>query len=194
MSKKVILSAPQSGKAGVFSDQLLTRLMVIFLHRRRFTVKVSSSRGLSVILTLSSFHFSLFSSSPLPVTTVPAAAFFFHANFVFLCSLSYLASECSCSKFIHMKENTFLGHLASVSWSQSHTVQYMHAQTKNYVTPTIGLTVLLEFYFCKHKYGNICIKIYSSNRFIGLCWRMSAACLLDSCWEILYKALSKKSV
>lgn len=40
MSKKVILSALQSGKAGVFSDQLLTRLMVIFLHRRRFYCKI----------------------------------------------------------------------------------------------------------------------------------------------------------
>lgn len=75
MSKKVILSALQSGKAGVFSDQLLTRLMVIFLHRRRFTVKVSSLHALSLSFLLSSLsRLSLFSSSALPVTAVPAAA------------------------------------------------------------------------------------------------------------------------
>ena len=56
MSKKVILSAQQSGKAGVFSDQLLTRLMVIFLHRHRFTVKGPSLHGLSL-----SFFFFFYS-------------------------------------------------------------------------------------------------------------------------------------
>lgn len=65
MSKKVILSALQSGKAGVFSDQLLTRLMVIFLHRHRFTVKVSSMHTLSVSFSLSSLSISLCSLYPL---------------------------------------------------------------------------------------------------------------------------------
>lgn len=53
MSKKVILSARQSGKAAVFLDQLLTRLMVIFLYRHRFTVKVSSLLASSVSFSVS---------------------------------------------------------------------------------------------------------------------------------------------
>lgn len=75
MSKKVILSALQSGKAGVFSDQPLTRLMVIFLHRRRFTAKASSSHALSLSFSLSSLSVSLWSLHLLsPVTDVPSAA------------------------------------------------------------------------------------------------------------------------
>lgn len=70
--KKVILSALQSGKAGVFSDQPLTRLMVIFLHRRRFTVKVS--RLPAAFLSLFTLPSFCFSSSPLLVNGVPADA------------------------------------------------------------------------------------------------------------------------
>lgn len=38
---KVMLSALQTGKAGACSEQPLTRLMVIFHHRHRLTVKIS---------------------------------------------------------------------------------------------------------------------------------------------------------
>lgn len=117
MSKKVILSAQQSGKAGVFSDQLLTRLMVIFLHRHRFTVKGPSLHGLSLsfffffFLLPSLFRSSLFSSSPLPATAVPAAAphhfLFFNANAVFFGSLSSPATKCSCFGFIQIKQHIF---------------------------------------------------------------------------------------
>lgn len=91
MSKKVILSALQSGKAGVFSDQPLTRLMVIFLHRRRFTAKASSSHALSLSFLLSSLSVSLWSLHLLsPVTDVPYAAPY-HFCFSMLTVLFFLA-------------------------------------------------------------------------------------------------------
>lgn len=94
--KKVILSALQSGKAGVFSDQPLTRLMVIFLHRRRFTVK--GSRLPAAFLSLFTLPSFCFSSSPLLVNGVPADA---SLCFVFFTLLISPPTKCSCFKYIH---------------------------------------------------------------------------------------------
>ena len=115
MSKKVILSAQQSGKAGVFSDQLLTRLMVIFLHRHRFTVKGPSLHGLSLsfffFFTPFSFPFVfvLFISPPCDCRTCCCSTsfLFFHAIAVFFGSLSSPATKCSCFGFIQIKQHIF---------------------------------------------------------------------------------------
>lgn len=61
-SKKVILSAPLSGRAGMFLEQLLTRLAVSFHSNARLAV----TSFLPLLL--------LFTLSPAPLTTVPAAS------------------------------------------------------------------------------------------------------------------------
>lgn len=103
MSKKVILSAPQSGRAGVFSDQLLTRLMVILFFIFSFSLMHSRTphpppfspppprlpprtlllflNSKSLVLACFICHFlalspprCLCSASPLTATALPAAA------------------------------------------------------------------------------------------------------------------------
>ena len=139
MSKKVILSAQQSGKAGVFSDQLLTRLMVIFLHRHRFTVKGPSLHGLSLsfffFLLPSLFRSSLFSSSPLPATAVPAAApHHFCFSTLSLCFLAHYPPQppnAAVSDSSRSNSTFFRAHFrASVSWHNSHhLLTHTHTHT-----------------------------------------------------------------
>lgn len=131
MSKKVI----QSGKAGVFSDQLLTRLMVIFLHRHRFTVKVSSLHALSLSFPLILLFFVLFISSPFDCCTCCCSTsfLFFHANSVFFGSFSSLATKCSCFEFIQIKQPIFFrAPFLAVSWYNFHHT-HMH-KLINYIT------------------------------------------------------------
>lgn len=140
MSKKVILSALQSGKAGVFSDQLLTRLMVIFFSTGTvFTVKFSSLHACFIYVPfLLSLYLPLFSSSSLHVTAVPAAPhhLFFHANAVLFLPHypPHAATKCSCFELIQIQRHIFQGTFPSFCLRVHHhtRIQTVHAQRKSH--------------------------------------------------------------
>lgn len=129
MSKKVILSAVQSGKAGVFSDQLLTRLMVIFLHRHRFYCK---------ILILASFICHFYSSLSICFCSLHLLSLWLLYLLLHIICFSMLtpccphypphaATKCSCFELIQIKRHIFRARfLASVSWYSFH---HTHIQT-----------------------------------------------------------------
>lgn len=142
MSKKVILSAQQSGKAGVFSDQLLTRLMVIFLHRHRFTVKGPSLHGLSLSFFFFFFFYSLLFSVRLCSLHLPSLRLpyllLLHIIFCFstltLCFLAHYPPQppnAAVSDSSRSNSTFFRAHfLASVSWHNSHhLLTHTHTHT-----------------------------------------------------------------
>lgn len=96
---------------------------------------------ISVIFTLFSFRFSLFSSSRLTVTALPAAAphhFCFSMLFFFFGSLSSPATKCSCFEFTQIKQPIFFrarfhSFCLMVQLSSHTHMPYIHKQT-NYIT------------------------------------------------------------